>query len=73
MTDIYHPSQVLLPADDPQANPTWTTIIGAVIAIMLVTGAAHFADHTVGDPRLSLNSEQADVKPDGRGKWTGYM
>ena len=73
MTDIHHPSHVLMREDDPQANPTWTTIIGAVIAIMLVIGAAHFVDHSVSDPGQSLDAELGDVKPDGRGKWTGYM
>lgn len=73
MTDIHHPSHLLMRADDPQANPTWTAIIGAAIAILLVLGAAHFVDHTAGDPRQSLSTEDGNVKLDGRGKWTGYM
>lgn len=73
MTDIHHPSHVLMRVDDPQANPAWTTISGAAIAILLVLGAAHFVDHSAGDPRQSLNSVEGSVKLDGRGKWTGYM
>lgn len=73
MTDIHHPSHLLPKADDPQANPAWTTIIGALIALALVLGAAHFTDQSAGDARQGESVEKSSVKFDGRGKWTGYM
>lgn len=73
MTDIHHPSHLLLKHDDPQANPTWTTIIGALIAIMLVLGAAHLIEPKAGDTTRVQGTEQGSAELDGRGKWTGYM
>ncbi|WP_337660060.1 hypothetical protein [Anderseniella sp. Alg231-50] len=73
MTDIHHPSHLLLRQDDPQANPAWTTMIGALIAILLVIGAAHLIEPQAGDASRVQGSETGDVKLDGRGKWTGYM
>ena len=73
MTDIHHPSHLLLRQDDPQANPAWTTMIGALIAILLVIGAAHLIEPEAGDTSRVQSSENGGVKLDGRGKWTGYM
>lgn len=73
MTDIHHPSHLLLKADDLQANPAWTAIIGALIALALVLGAAHFSDPNAGDARQVESTEKSNVKLDGRGKWIGYM
>lgn len=73
MTDIHHPSHLLMRADDPQANPTWTTIIGALIAILLVLGAAHLGEQATGDAGQIQSSEDGKPRLDGRGKWTGYM
>lgn len=73
MTDIHHPSHLLLKADDPQANPAWTTIIGALIALLLVIGAGHLTDQNAGDTSQVQSTEKGAVKLDGRGKWIGYM
>ncbi|MEM7635069.1 MAG: hypothetical protein AAF299_10950 [Pseudomonadota bacterium] len=73
MTDIHHPSHLLLRHDDPQANPTWTTIIGALIAILLVLAAAHLIEPNAGDSSRVQGIENGDTRLDGRGKWTGYM
>ena len=73
MTDIHHPSHLLPKTDDPQANTAWTTIIGAVIAILLVLGAAHLTEQNTGDASQVQGIEQGNAKLDGRGKWTGYM
>ncbi|MEO1160832.1 MAG: hypothetical protein AAFW74_10335, partial [Pseudomonadota bacterium] len=59
--------------DDPQANPAWTTMIGALIAILLVIGAAHLIEPEASDISRVQDAENGDVKLDGRGKWTGYM
>lgn len=73
MTDFHHPSHLLPKADDLQANPAWTTIIGALIVLALVLGAAHFADPNAVDVRQVESVEKSSVKLDGRGKWTGFM
>lgn len=73
MTDIHHPSYLLPKADDAQANPAWTTIIGALIAILLVLGAAHLTEQNAGDASQVQGTEDGKAKLDGRGKWVGYM
>ena len=74
MTDIHHHPSYLLPkADDTQTNPAWTTIIGALIAILLVLGAAHLSDQTAGDASQVQSTGEGKAELDGRGKWTGYM
>lgn len=73
MTDIHHPSYLLPDADDTQTNPAWTTIIGALIAIVLVLGAAHLGEQATGDAGQIQSTEDGKAKLDGRGKWIGYM
>jgi hypothetical protein len=73
MTDIHHPSYLLRDANDTQTSPAWTTIIGALIAILLVLGAAHLGEQATGDANQVQGTEDGKAKLDGRGKWIGYM
>jgi hypothetical protein len=73
MTDIHHSSHLLRQAEDTQANPAWTTIIGAVIAVLLVLGAAQLTSQNAGDASQVQSTDKGAVKLDGRGKWIGYM
>ena len=73
ITDIHHPSYLLPDASDTQTNPAWTTIIGALIAILLVLGAAHLGEQASGDANQVQSTGGDKAELDGRGKWTGYM